>query len=61
MLQKIAPYNKFVVAVVGALITWGYVVVTSEPTAITSLEWVGLAGGVGTALGVYAAPNQGVK
>lgn len=53
-----ARYRKTLTAVVGALITWGTVVVTSDATQITSSEWLLIAGSLATALGVYVAPND---
>lgn len=52
-------YNKAVTALVGAGIAFASLVVTSSSAAITGSEW--LAGGIAfaTALGVYAAPNNG--
>ena len=58
MPEILKPYAKTITAVVGALVGFATLVITSEPTAITAPEW--LAGGIGlaTALGVYAAPNR---
>lgn len=49
--------NKFISAVVTATIGWGFVVVASPAADITASEWMGLAVGIATALGVYAVPN----
>jgi hypothetical protein len=51
-------YNKFIVAVVGAIIGWAAVVVQSTPDRITASEW--LYGGtlLAIALGVYSVANQ---
>lgn len=51
--------KKTVVAVTGAAVAFATLVVTSDPAAITSSEW--LSGGIGlaTALGVYGASNEG--
>ena len=52
-------YRKTVVAVVGAAIGFATLVVTSEPAAITSSEWLSGAIGLATALGVYRVANEG--
>jgi hypothetical protein len=54
---NLGKYKKAITAVVGAGIAFATLVVTSEPTAITSSEW--LSGGIGlaTALGVYRVGN----
>lgn len=59
MPEALKPYRKTIVAVVGCAVAFGTLVVTSEPAAITSAEW--LSGGIGlvTALGVYGTPNEG--
>lgn len=51
-------YNKTVTALVGAAIAFATLVITSDPTKITSSEWLSGAIGLATALGVYAAPNR---
>ena len=61
MLDKLAPYWKFVVAAIGAAITWVGLVVMSEPSAITSVEWYVLLSTSATALGVYQANNKELK
>lgn len=61
MLEKLAPYRKFVVALVGAVISWVGVVVLSVSAGITSAEWFLLLSEVGFALGVYQVPNEKVK
>lgn len=55
--MEISTYNKFIVALVGELIAFATLVITSEPEGITSSEW--LAGGIGlaAALGVYQVRN----
>ena len=60
-MNYLPAYRKTVVAVVGALITWGSVVVTSTPAQITSSEWLLIAGSLATALGVYGTPNEKAK
>jgi hypothetical protein len=51
-------YRKTITAVVGAGVAFATLVVTSEPAAISSSEW--LSGGIGlvTALGVYRVGNE---
>lgn len=51
------PYRKTIVAVVGALIAWSYVVI-GGPVAITADEWRQGAILLAVALGVYAIPNR---
>lgn len=53
----LAQYCKFVAAVTTGLLGWAAQVVASEPTAITSAEWVGFGTTLAIALGVYAVPN----
>lgn len=50
-------YRKTITAIVGACIAFAALVITSDPAAITSSEW--LSGGIGlaTALGVYQVSN----
>lgn len=57
-MSHLPAYKKTITAVVGALLTWGTVVVTSEPTRITASEWLLAAGSLATALGVYATTNE---
>lgn len=51
-------YRKTVAAAVGAAIGFATLVVTSEPAAITSSEWLSGAIGLATALGVYRVGNE---
>ena len=55
---NVAPYRKTVAALAAAALSWGYIVVESPSAAITSHEWIGLAGLALGALGVYRIPNQ---
>lgn len=55
---NLPAYKKTVTAVVGALLTWATVVVTSDPARITASEWLLLGGSLATALGVYATRNE---
>ena len=50
--------RKTVVALVGALIAWGWVVVDSDATSISAHEWMLLAVGAATAVGVYKVTNS---
>lgn len=52
-----APYRKTVVAVVGAVIAFATLVITSPEAAISASEWLSGAIGLGTALGVYGVAN----
>ena len=58
MLAFFAPYRKTITALVTGLIGWATIVVNSEPTSVTSSEWIALATVVAVALGVYAVPND---
>lgn len=60
-MKNLPAYRKTVAAIIGALITWGSVIVTSAASQITSSEWLLLAGSLATAIGVYAAPNETIK
>lgn len=57
-MNHLPAIRKTVTSVVGALLTWGTVVVTSDPTRITASEWLLAAGSLATALGVYAVRNE---
>ena len=54
-----SEYRKFLTALVGVVVAFATLVVTSESGPITSSEW--LSGGIGlaTALGVYGVSNEG--
>lgn len=54
----LSEYRKTVTALCVGLLGWGTVVVTSDPTAITSSEWIAFGVALATALGVYAVPNE---
>lgn len=58
MLEKLAPYRKFVVAAVGAALTWGVATYANDPDVS---KWLSLATAVFTALGVYQVPNKETK
>lgn len=48
-------YMKTIVAILGAISTWGITAAADE--GITSVEWYGLLGALAAALAVYGAPN----
>jgi len=50
-------YSKTITAVVGACIAFAALVVTSDPSDISSSEWLSGAIGLATALGVYTVAN----
>jgi hypothetical protein len=56
-LPGLRRYSKAITAFVLALIGWGTMVVTSDPAAITSAEWIMLGSTVVTAGGVFSIPN----
>lgn len=51
-----SKYDKTVVAVVGAAVTWA---VSNYAGNADVQQWLGLATAVLTALGVYVQPNKG--
>lgn len=51
-------YNKFVTAIVTAVIGWTVLVVESAPTDITSTEWITGATMLAMALGVFTVANS---
>jgi hypothetical protein len=55
----LSPYLKTLTAVITGLIGWAVLVTQSDPSSITSSEWVIGATYLATALGVYAVPNIG--
>lgn len=57
--NRLAPYRKTIAALATGAIGWATLVVTSEPSAITAVEWIAGATALATALGVYAVPNEG--
>lgn len=56
--QAFRRSRKTVVAVTGASLAWGTIVVQSAPEAITAPEWLAGATLLATALGVYKATNE---
>lgn len=57
-MNKLKAYKKTIAAVVGALISWGQLVIFSASESITSSEWLALAIGLATAFGVYQLANE---
>lgn len=55
----LARYRKMIAALAIGLIGWGAQVVTSDPTAVTAGEWVGLATVAAVTVGVGAVLNKG--
>ena len=53
----LSKYRKTLVAVVGAGVTWSYIVI-GGPVHISADEWRSGAVLLLTALGVYAVPNS---
>lgn len=56
--MNLSPYRKTIAAVATGAIGWATLVVTSDPSAITSTEWIAGATALAIALGVYAVPND---
>lgn len=56
--MNLSQYRKSITAVVGAIIAFAALVITSSSAPITASEW--LSGGIGlaTALGVYGVKNE---
>lgn len=55
---NLPAYRKTIAAVVVGLIGWATVVIASPVVKITASEWLMLATGLATALGVYTVPNE---
>lgn len=53
--MTLGKYSKFIVAAVGAAITWGLANYANDPDVS---KWLSLATAVLGALGVYAVKNQ---
>ena len=53
-LDDLAPYRKFVVAIIGAAI----MAVNEGLISGTAAKWVSIVIAVATALGVYVTPNE---
>lgn len=56
--MNLSEYRKTISAIVTGFIGWATVVVASDPTAVTSSEWLMLATVLATALGVYTVENK---
>ena len=50
-------YRKTITAIAGAAISWGTLVLLSDPSAITGAEVAAGLGLLGTSLGVYTVRN----
>lgn len=57
-MDKILPYMKFVVAIVGAGVTSA---LTLTPTDVPEFKYLTIASAVLTAIAVYATPNRSVE
>lgn len=57
MLATLKASKKSVTAIAGGLITWGYLVIGSSSSPVTSEEWMALAVVVATGAGVYRVTN----
>lgn len=55
--MNLGIYGKTVTALITTLIGFATLVVNSDPVKITASEWIVLATGLATALGVYAISN----
>lgn len=55
MLDKIKPYRKFIVAVIGSALTWAIATYADDPEVS---KYLSLASAILTALGVYQIPNK---
>ena len=55
MLETIKPYSKFVVAAIGAALTWAVATYANDPEVS---KYLSLVTAVLTALGVYQVPNN---
>jgi low affinity Fe/Cu permease len=54
-MEALKPYAKFVVAIIGAVVTWA---VATFPDNLTVQTYVSLASAILTAVGVYLVPNK---
>lgn len=55
MIEAIKPYRKFIVAAIGAALTWAVATYANDPEVS---KWLSLATAMATALGVYQVPNE---
>jgi hypothetical protein len=54
-MHELAKYNKTIVAVVGAALTWAIATYAGDPEVS---KWLSLVAAVLTAAGVYQVPNR---
>lgn len=57
-INTLKAYKKSITALVGAGMSWAYLIVGSAETQITATEWVVGAGLLATAAGVYKFTNE---
>lgn len=57
MIPALQPYRKAIMALATGAVGWATLVVTSDPQAITSDEWVAAGAAAVTVLGVFLVPN----
>ena len=55
--MNLSEYNKTITVIVGEIVTWLTLVVTSDAKNVTSSEWLAGAIGLATAFGVYQVRN----
>ena len=58
MWPRITPYSKAIMALLTGAVGWATLVVTSDPAAITSEEWVAGGAALVTVVGVFLVPNR---
>lgn len=58
MLQKLSPYRKTIVAIIGAALTWAIANYANDPEVS---KYLSLLTALLTAAGVYQVPNKAVK
>jgi hypothetical protein len=54
-MKELQKYNKAIIAVIGAVLTWAIATYGGEPELT---KWLSLATAIATALGVYQTPNK---
>lgn len=54
-MKDLSKYNKTIVAIVGAVLTWAVATYGGDPQVA---QWLSLATAVLTAAGVYQVPNK---
>lgn len=54
-MKELQKYNKTIVAVVGAILTWAIATYGGDPELA---KWLSLASAIATAAGVYQVPNK---